>query len=75
MPPPAELVPFLALAKGARGRAAADVVMRAIEVPDVHVFGELLVSPVGLFPAARSPSTLALSVLAQVVAGHEALRR
>jgi xanthine dehydrogenase accessory factor len=34
-----------------------------------------LVSPVGLFPAARSPSTLALSVLAQVVAGHEALRR
>lgn len=34
-----------------------------------------LVSPVGLFPAARSPSTLALSVLAQVVAGHEALPR
>jgi len=45
MPPPQELVPFLALAKGARGRAVADVVARAIEAPDVHVFGELLDMP------------------------------
>lgn len=45
MPPPEELVPFLALAKGARGRAAADVVVRAIEALDVHVFGELLDVP------------------------------
>ena len=34
-----------------------------------------LVSPIGLFAGARSPSALALSVLAQVVAGYEALPR
>ena len=45
MPPPPELVPFLALAKGSRGRAAADVVAKAIEAPAVHVFGELLDVP------------------------------
>ena len=42
MPPAPELEPFLALARHARGRAAADVVEKATAAPGVYAFGELL---------------------------------
>ena len=42
MPPPPELEPFLLLARSARGRAAAELVLKATAAPGVFVFGELL---------------------------------
>ena len=42
MPPPPELEPFLLLARSARGRAAAELVLKATSAPGVFVFGELL---------------------------------
>ena len=45
MPPPPELDPFILLARSARGRAAAELVLKATAAPGVFVFGELLDEP------------------------------
>lgn len=39
------LQPFLLLAKSAKGRAAADLVLQATQAPDAYVFSELLTHP------------------------------
>lgn len=61
-----------AMLVGAQGGAGARAARAEWLAPDALA---RLVSPIGLSPSARGPSTLALSILAQVVAAHEALAR